>query len=165
MTDSPDLGGCPEKLPTDELKIRAYKSYCAHIAAGYPQNSWYFDEEGITLVWNTIENYFKRYPELCVAGGIFDPVHKEIARAKNYQGWFDVTRGSAKGLNEKANTASLQMIMRNIHKWDAKEKESTTPPNESNIGLIQSLIEQVESQKKELNDLKSKTTPVDTRGE
>lgn len=110
-----------EKLPTMELKQKAYDSYCAHIAKGYPQKTWYFEEGEIQLTWETMENYFKRYPELCEPTGVFDPIKKKIARCKNYTGWFELAQQSADGTNQKANTATLQMIMRNLHEWDKKE--------------------------------------------
>ncbi len=132
--------GCPEKLYNDELKERAYNSYCKHIASGLPQDAWYFDEDGILLTWETMENYFKRYPEYCVDGGIFDPAKKKVARSKNYQHWFGHVAGSAIGTNEKASTASLQMIMRNIHKWDAKQEEAKTTPNEYQLKLEQEVL-------------------------
>lgn len=125
-----------EKLKTDELKREVYKDYCDHIAKGYPQQSWYYDKDGLMLTANSMENYFKRYPELCKPGAVFDPVHKEVARSKNYQGWFDVSAGSAKGTNEKANTASLQMIMRNVHGWDKNKDEKKESSFETDVQAL-----------------------------
>ena len=122
-----------EKLPTMELKKKAYDSYCAHIANGYPQKSWYFEEGELSITWMTLENYFKRYPELCVEGQVFDPAKKQVARCKNYVGWFNVAKDSADGTNPKANTASLQMIMRNIHGWDKKQEDTKNVDDPSQL--------------------------------
>lgn len=118
------------KLTNDELKREAYKQYCEHIAKGYPQDAWYFEHPDVSICAETLESYFKREPEKCVPGGVFDPENKKIARCKNMMGWFDVLSGSAKGTNKEANVASLQMIMRNVHGWDKIDREPTKPPQE-----------------------------------
>ena len=136
------------KLSTDELKQQAYEQYCEHIANGYPQDSWYFEHPDLSLCAETLESYFKREPEKCAPGGIFDPVKKKIARSKNMRHWFEVLSGSAKGTNKDASTASLQMIMRNIHKWDKYNQEPAKPPIEfdNQLNVMKPTEEQQDSE-------------------
>jgi hypothetical protein len=60
----------------------------------------------------------------------FDPIHKEVAWCKGYQHWEEVVSQSAIGHNKDANTATLQMVMRNKYGWDREKDESkeTTEP-------------------------------------
>lgn len=156
-----------EKLKTPELKQAVYQDYCDHIAKGFPQQSWYYDKDGLMLTANSMENYLKRYPELCQSGKVFDPIYKEVARAKNYQKWFGVTAGSAEGDKKhlNANTASLQMIMRNIHGWDKSEKQNTEAPNEANLDQTQQLIERNAQLEEKLRALESKAANQHSAGE
>lgn len=133
-----------EKLKTDDLKREVYESYCAHIAKGYPQKAWYYDKDGIMLTANSMENYFKRYPELCVPGAVFDPIKKDVAHSKNMETWFDVLGDSAKGINPSASTASLQMIMRNVHGWD-KPKDVKEQVKD---GLVEGIREGIKAREK-----------------
>ncbi len=104
-----------KKLTTTELKLAAYESYLDHLARGKSKKSWYFEHPELTIIWETMEAYIAAEPE------IFLPVQKQVAWAKGYQHWESVVEDSAKGINEKANTASLQMVMRNKYHWDKEE--------------------------------------------
>ncbi len=110
-------GGAPcgnqhaKKLTTPELKAEAYRQYCEHLAKGKSKRSWYFDHPLITLTWETMEKYMKDEVE-------FDPLKKKIAMCKGFGIWEEVVELSANGRNTKANTASLQMLMRNKFGWD-----------------------------------------------
>ena len=59
----------------------------------------------------------------------FDSVSKQIAHIKGFNVWEDVAEKSAKGKN-KANTASLQMVMRNKFGWDKEDKSKDVPSND-----------------------------------
>ncbi len=112
------------KLKTTELKLEAYRQYCEHLASGRTKKSWYFEHPELLLTWQTMEKYIAEDPE------VFNPIHKEVAWSKGYQHWEEVTTQSAKGLNKDANTASLQMVMRNKYDWDKEnsgQKETTEP--------------------------------------
>lgn len=100
-----------QKLTTDELKAEAYRQYCEHLAKGKSKRSWYFDHPDLTLTWETMEKYMK--DEV-----IFDPSKKKIAMSKGFGLWEEVVELSANGKNTKANTATLQMLMRNKFGWD-----------------------------------------------
>jgi len=105
-----------EKLKTDELKAEAYQQYCAHLAKGKNKRTWRFRHPtGISVTWETMEKYIKEDPIK------FDPIHKEIAYIDGYAVWEEICDGSAIGTNRNANTASLQMVMRNKFGWDKKE--------------------------------------------
>ena len=106
------------KLKTPEIKTLAYQQYCDHIAQGIPKEAWCFEHPDLTITWETMENYMEREPL------VFPPIQKKIAEAKSYRSWFKVVADSATGDNEKANTASLQMIMRNKFRWDKQETSS-----------------------------------------
>jgi hypothetical protein len=103
------------KLKTPEIKLEAYNQYCQHIAEGIPKEAWCFEHPDLTITWETMENYMDREPN------VFPPVHIQMAKCKSYKKWFKVVADSATGDNEKANTASLQMIMRNKFRWDKQE--------------------------------------------
>lgn len=115
MAGAPKGSKNAQKLKTPDLRKEAYRQYCAHIAQGYPQDAWCFDHPELTLTSETMEKYIREDPIN------FDPINKERAKAAGYKMWFDVLSDSAKGINEKASTASLQMIMRNKFKWDKQQ--------------------------------------------
>ncbi len=52
----------------------------------------------------------------------FPSIKRFIAETKGKKYYEGVCRASANGDNQKANTASLQMIMRNKYGWDKPEK-------------------------------------------
>lgn len=106
------------KLKTDEQMTTVYKSYCDHLAAGKVKKSWFFDENGLTLTWETMEKYIANEPHN------FDPQKKAAAVAKGMAHWESVVDASAAGENQKANTATLQMLMRNKYGWDRSEDNS-----------------------------------------
>lgn len=113
-----------EGLKTPELKQEAYDQYCAHLADGKSKKSWYFDHPKMKLTYITMEKY------ILEDASFLDPLHKEIAWCKGYQKWEEIVTGSAIGSNKDANTASLQMVMRNKFGWDKEnsvQKESDEP--------------------------------------
>lgn len=112
------------KLKTDDQMQTVYKSYCDHLAAGKVKKSWYYDENGLTLTWETMEKYIQKEPNN------FDPLKKATAFAKGMQHWERVLDKKADGQNKNADTATLQMLMRNKYGWDKEEhgaKETYAP--------------------------------------
>lgn len=105
------------KLKTEELKRKAYKAYCDWIAQGKSSRSFVFEEGDLQCIGQTIENYMDRDPIN------FPAINKQVAYAKGMQVWEAVVEDSAKGKNKEANTASLQMLMRNKFGWDKQEKQ------------------------------------------
>ena len=103
-----------KKLKTLELKKEAFRQYLEHLSKGKSKKSWYFEHPDLTLLWQTMETYIREEPE------IFNPIQIEMAHAKGYQYWEQVAETSAEGKNQ-ANTASLQMVMRNKFGWDKQE--------------------------------------------
>lgn len=103
------------KLSTPELMEQAYKSYCAHLAKGKSKMSWNM-KEPIKLTAQTMERYIKENPN------VFTAIDKEIAWSDGYGVWEQVVEDSAAGSNKEANTASLQMLMRNKYGWDKKDQ-------------------------------------------
>lgn len=121
------------KLTNPELKKQAYDQYCAHIASGQPHKAWCFEHPDITLTARTMEKYMKEEPD------VFPPIHKEVAESKSLKYWFNVLADSATGKNRRANTASLQIIMRNKFGWDTAEKAKDDLHTESSLAHAQVL--------------------------
>lgn len=112
------------KLKDKEVRQEAYRQYCAHLAKGKSKRSFVFEHPELTCHWQTIESYMKDTEE-------FNPIQKEVALCKGYAHWEQVVEDSATGVNEKANTASLQMKMRNQFNWDKDNKNSKNDDFES----------------------------------
>lgn len=126
-----------KKLKELDLCQEAYKSYCDHLASGKMKESWYFDHPKLQMVWKTLQKHIREHPD------VFPAVQAEIAYNKGYQKWEAVAAGSAEGEKkyEKANTASLQMIMRNKYGWDKKtEDEDTALKAKSNLETLADAI-------------------------
>lgn len=100
-----------QNLNTPELRQQAYKSYCEHLASGKGKKSWHMTYP-VSLTWESMEKYIRDYPDE------LDPIHKKIAESKGYAYWESVVEDSAAGKNKDANTATLQMLMRNKYRWD-----------------------------------------------
>lgn len=99
------------KLKDPDIRQEAYRKYCEHIAKGKSKKSFVFISENYSCHWQTLESYIKDKVE-------FDPLQMELAYHQGYARWEQVAEDSAEGLNKDANTASLQMIMRNKFDWD-----------------------------------------------
>jgi len=123
-----------KKLTTDELKKEAFDSYLAHIAKGKSKKSWWFDHEDITITWQTMETYIKNEPQ------VFNSLKIERAKSAGYNIWEQVAEDSAKGINKDANTASLQMVMRNKFGWD-KEDQSH---KDSKATLVEKFLDKLD---------------------
>lgn len=123
------MGGAPKgnqngvKLKDPKIRKRAYKAYCAWIADGKVKESFTFEEGDLKCVFKTIESYMEKDPVE------FPPIHREFAQAKGYAHWEDIVGKSAQGKNKEANTASLQMVMRNKYGWDKPD------PNKEHINV------------------------------
>jgi hypothetical protein len=98
-----------------QTRQEAYKEYCEHLAKGKSKRSWRCHIPGVHCTWETMEKYIRNAEE-------FDPIHKQIAEIDGYCLWEDIVSDSARGTNKDANTASLQMVMRNKFGWDKKEE-------------------------------------------
>jgi hypothetical protein len=99
------------KLKDPDIRQQAYSQYCDHLAKGKSKRSWCFEHPELTCTWETMEKYLDNEAE-------FDPIHKKISETKGYAKWEGVVEDSAVGTNKDANTASLQMLMRNKFGWD-----------------------------------------------
>lgn len=113
------------KLKDPDVRQEAYKKYCEHLAKGKSQRSFTFEKGDLTCTYKTIESYISENPVE------FPPLQKEIALCKGYQRWEQVVEDSAEGKNKDANTASLQMLMRNKFDWDKQEKQQQPQATES----------------------------------
>lgn len=114
------------KLKTSELKEEAYRQYCAHLAKGKSKESWYFEHPEVELTWETMEKYIASSPIE------FPTIKRKVAEIKGFAYWEDVVEKSAEGKN-KANTPSLQMLMRNKYGWDKEDKKSVAQSSSDQI--------------------------------
>jgi len=105
-------------LEEKDIRQIAYKDYCNHIAAGKSKRSWFFEHKDLTCTFQTMEKHMQDRFE-------FDPKHMEVAEAQSFGFWENVVSESAIGINKDANTASLQMIMRNKFGWDKNQDRET----------------------------------------
>ena len=76
-----------------------------------------------------------------------------MAETKGYQRWEAIAEASATGENEKANTASLQMVMRNKFGWDKKEEPTVDAQVASSMDSFIKLV----SESRESNKERSKS--------
>ena len=109
-------------LKDPEMRQRAYKSFCEHLAQGKSIKSWWFEEGNNSCTYKTILEYIKDKEE-------FPSIHKEIAECKGFNYWETIVAESAIGKNRESNTACLQMLMRNKFGWD----KDTTKNQSTNI--------------------------------
>lgn len=114
------------KLDTPELRQIAYKAYCTHISKGKSKRSWYMSHP-VSLTYETIEKYIRLNPHE------FDPDEKKLAEAQGYGKWEQVVEDSAEGKNKEANTASLNMLMRNKFGWDRIENRGDDSTNAAEL--------------------------------
>ena len=107
------MEGNKNGLKLKDLNIRklAFEQYLEHLAKGKSKKSFVFEHPALSCTYVTIEKYMKDTAE-------FSPLQVEMAIAKGYAYWESVVQDSATGKNQKANTASLQMLMRNKYDWD-----------------------------------------------
>lgn len=109
------------ELDTPEIRQIVYMDFCAHLAKGKAIKSWYYDKDGYLISWQAFLGYLDRFKSE------LNPIHKINAESKGYQEWETITEDSAKGKNKRANTASLQMVMRNKFGWDKQENKTLAP--------------------------------------
>ena len=103
-----------KKLKTKEIKDKVYKDYCEHIAKGYPHKAWYYEKDGLSICYKTIENYLDKDED-------FPSSQKNIAEAKALRIYIDLGREIMMGNVEKAQPAIYQIFMRNMFSWDKPE--------------------------------------------
>lgn len=103
------------KLKSAEIRQEAFKKYCEWLSLGKASRSFTFEKDDCKCVGRTMESYIKDNAEE------FPSIHTEFAKCQGYAKWEQIAEDSASGLNKEANTASLQMIMRNKYEWDKKE--------------------------------------------
>lgn len=129
------------KLKDPSIRQLAYAQYCEHLAKGKSKKSWYFEHPEFRCTWETIEKYLDDDIE-------FDPLHKKIAEAKGFAYWEGIVEDSATGKNKDANTASIQMLMRNKYAWDkpsAIKEVSVDPTVTKQFDAVMSQITSIQT--------------------
>lgn len=103
-----------KKLKKDDikLKLKVYQDYCTHIAKGKSKRSWTYEKDGLSVYWETIENYIKKEPE------VFESIHMKLAECKSFSVWEEIGVQMAMGAIKNPQPAVYQMIMRNKFGWD-----------------------------------------------
>ena len=125
------------KLKDSDIRQAAYKAYCEHLAKGKSKRSFVFRHPEFSCHYLTLESYMKDKIE-------FDPLQMELAYHEGYARWEQVAEDSAEGLNKDANTASLQMIMRNKFDWD-KDRTDKENVNVEKFKVIGDLFERLDA--------------------
>jgi hypothetical protein len=128
-------GGSPgnknaQKLMSEpELKQLAYIDYCEWVASGKSKDSWRWrKDDRLLCTFKTMERYMAESPTE------FPAIKMEGAKCDSKAYWESVVADSATGKNKQANTASLQMLMRNKFGWDKHDQSIET--NESHVQQI-----------------------------
>jgi len=121
-------------IKNPEMRQKAYNQFCEHLAKGKSIKSWYFEDGEVMCTWETMLSYIEKNPDE------FASIKKEISHIKGFQHWESVCEDSASGKNKEANTASLQMIMRNKYGWDKKEDNNTNEIPEETKKILDKLI-------------------------
>lgn len=135
-------------LKDPAIRQKAYNLFCEHLALGKSVKSWYYEDElGNMCCWETMVSYIEKYPIE------FQPIKRKVAETKGYQRWEAIAEASATGENEKANTASLQMVMRNKFGWDKKEEPTVDAQVASSMDSFIKLV----SDSREANKERSKS--------
>jgi hypothetical protein len=95
----------------------AYLAFCEGIKKGHSVESFRFSKGDRRVTGPRILEWVVENPNE------FDAALFQEAHAHAHEEWEGVVNESAKGNNPDANTASLQMKMRNRFGWDKKERE------------------------------------------
>lgn len=119
-----------QALKTLEQKKKAFESFCAHVAAGNPQYSWYINEPDCKCTDETLLKYIAAEPD------IFDTFMKDIAYKASYQHWFDKGKKMADGNMKGSYSPQVwQTIMRNMFArfgwWEAFENQVQEMANQA----------------------------------
>lgn len=107
------------KLKDLETKIKVYEDYCKHIAKGKDKTRWYYEDEEISLVYETLTHYFENEPE------VFETIKRKKSENKGFQKWEQYCEDAALGEKKDYSIPGLNMLMRNKYGWDKEEKESS----------------------------------------
>jgi len=118
MSEKGNQNGVALKDP--QIRQKAYKSFCSHLAKGKSIESWYFEEGEHLCCYKTMQSYIAKFPSE------FPSIKKEIAMIKGFQYWESVVEDSAIGKNKDASTPSLQMLMRNKYGWDKQDSSKNS---------------------------------------
>jgi hypothetical protein len=89
-----------------------FDSYITHLGKGKSVRSFVYRGYHLAGTWQLAEAIIKKFPDR------FPKAHIDMAKAIGFGTWEEIVEQSAKGENTKANTATLQMLMRNRYDWD-----------------------------------------------
>ncbi len=112
----------PKKDP--QVVVKAIHKFLEWLAMGKAVKSFAYKDEIDICSWETVVSYMEDKEFLKEHGLESLPEHKAHSKSIGYQIWETECERSAKGENEKSNTASLQMIMRNKYGWDKRKEDS-----------------------------------------
>jgi hypothetical protein len=123
-------------LKSPELRQEVYMAFCEWIALGKSPYSFHWKKDEFKIAGRSFLTYLEKFPEELLS------IHKEFADAQGYARWEQIVEDSASGVNKEANTASLQMVMRNKFDWDAKEntEKKISPEMESYLNRLMGII-------------------------
>lgn len=100
------------KLRDPDVRQDAFNKYCEWLSFGKAIKSFHYTDGKNWITGETMENYIKNNP------GEFSVDRRDHAWAQGYAYWEKIVDDLATGKNKTANTASLNMLMRNKYQWD-----------------------------------------------
>lgn len=106
-----------KRFTTSEDRQEAYLALCEHIRKGQPVDSFHFAKDGKKLSGPRILDWVDERPHE------FEYELFQANFAEGYAHWLNIVDSSALGKNQYANTASIQMRMRNTYGWEKKDKQ------------------------------------------
>ena len=121
------------KLKDPDVRQDAYRQYCAHVAKGYPKESFCFEHPELSVTWETLDKYIEESP------AEFPPSLMKQARAKRFEHLFGEGIKLMQGEYPKGSPVVWQTIMRNIfkaEKWDQKELEENPGASPAAIVML-----------------------------
>jgi hypothetical protein len=125
------------KLKDPGVRQRAFKKFCEWIAKGKSKDSFTFKEDEFKCTYKTLLKYFEDNPQE------FPTIEREYAFAEGYSVWEGVVEDSATGKNKKANTASLQMLMRNKYGWDKRDPDSVDATDSTKLNVLKEFFNSI----------------------
>lgn len=137
------MAGRPPCIETKEQAERAMLSFCDHLAQGYPQYTWYIDEELVRCTDETLLKTIKEKPEL------FDTYLKDKAIREAYKLWWEKGQNMVEGkVKGSYSPVVYHTMMRNMFRrfgWWESENDVAKQTNSTDLG-----IDQLEGKSKDL---------------
>ncbi len=109
-------------LKTEKARIKAFLSYCKHLASGLPKQGWYYLDDDLNHCshW-TMETKIKNKE--------FSSILFNQARSESFLRWFKKAERIVDGEGKGGSYPTLQLVMRNMFEdlgWDKDAMNQTS---------------------------------------